>query len=356
MPVRDVIVLTVDSLAIGGTQRVVTRLAGWMAARGLAAHILTISRADPEYDAPTGVLRSSLMSHRSAGRRRLRTVTRYRAFLKEVRPTAVLSFGPAANVASVLAARPLGIRVAISERTAPERHRLGVGARSLRPLVYPRASALVLQTESLRGWGMRLMRERPVHVIPNAVPLASLIGTAHRSRTVLSVGRLHPQKGHDLLIQGFAEAGPALEDWQLEILGDGPDRPGLENRIRSLGLEERVLLRGNVDDVQSAYERAGMFVLASRYEGFPNALLEAMATGTPAVATDCLHGPNELIEHWHNGVLVPSGDSDGISVAMQTLASNPALRTRLGRAAHARAAEFSPDSVTDRWLAVVFAE
>lgn len=356
MPVRDLIVLTVDSLAIGGTQRVVTRLAGWIAARGLRAHILTISRVGPEYDVPTGVVRSSLMDKRDTGRHRIRTVMRYRAFLREVKPMAVLSFGPAANVASVLAARPLGVRVAISERTAPERHRLGIGARSLRPLVYPKASALVLQTESLRAWGTRLMRENPVHVIPNAVESASFIDTSHRNTTVLSVGRLHPQKGHDLLIHALADAGQALDDWQLEILGDGPERSDLQHRVRSLGLGDRVVLRGNVDDVQSAYEQAGMFVLASRYEGFPNALLEAMATGTPAIATDCLHGPNELIDHLQNGMLVPPEDPRELGLAMETLASDPGLRSRLGRAAHLRAAEFGPDAITDRWLAVAFGD
>lgn len=150
---------------------------------------------------------------------------------------------------------------------------------------------------------MRLDRQR-VSVIPNGVEFdrfqsagacdLSPLGIPAGARVLVSVGRLHPQKGYDLLIEAIA---PLLADqpgWQLLIVGEGPARFDLERQIREAGLEGRIHLPGYRDDVPSILAAADAFVLASRWEGMPNAVLEAMAAGLPVVATD-VEGIDELI-------------------------------------------------------------
>ena len=163
------------------------------------------------------------------------------------------------------------------------------------------------------------------------------------------MGRLDPGKRFDLVIDSFADVAPDHPDWRLVILGDGPERGALAERIDRHGLSERIALPGAVARPDSVLERCRLFVLASDYEGFPNALCEAMACGLPVVATDCPVGPREIVRDGVDGVLVPPGDRRALSGALHQLMGDDGRRDRLGRSAREISRRLAPAEILDRW-------
>jgi colanic acid/amylovoran biosynthesis glycosyltransferase len=172
--------------------------------------------------------------------------------------------------------------------------------------------------------------ERPP-LPPRDGPAPGANGSPQRA-LVLCVARLSPEKGHAGLLQAFARLVAGGVDAQLELLGDGPDRPRIEEQIRVLGLGERVKMRGQVseDQVLEALTRATVLVLASFMEGLPVTLMEALALGVPVVAP-CVAGIPELVEHGVSGLTFPPGDWDRLAQALRELLADPALQQRLAR-------------------------
>ena len=141
-------------------------------------------------------------------------------------------------------------------------------------------------------------------------------------------------------------------DWTLRICGGGRKQAALGRRVRRLGLEGSVVLPGVVD-LATEMARASVFVLSSRFEGLPVALLEAMSVGMAAVSFDCPTGPRELLEDGRDGVLVPPEDRAALSAALLDLLDDEDARRRLGAAARARSAAFAPEVVVERWEALL---
>ncbi len=157
------------------------------------------------------------------------------------------------------------------------------------------------------------------------------------------------QKGFDLLISAVASLYPKYPEWQLVIVGEGPERPALERQAARLGLANVVHFPGWVSQPYDYYHTAGVFVLSSRFEGFPNALLEAMAAGCAVVATDCPSGPKSIVSHGVNGLLVPSGDPQALALALGRLLADEGERARFGLAARGVLDRFAPGEVLPQW-------
>jgi glycosyltransferase involved in cell wall biosynthesis len=130
-------------------------------------------------------------------------------------------------------------------------------------------------------------------------------------------------------------------------------RAGLEQKIAEHGLDGRIAMPGFDANVRRAMRRADLFVLSSRYEGFPNALLEAMTEGRACVSFDCDAGPRELIDHRRNGWLVPAGDAQALSAALDTLMGDAGLRAQLGQRARDVSSTYSLATILDQWNALV---
>jgi glycosyltransferase involved in cell wall biosynthesis len=178
--------------------------------------------------------------------------------------------------------------------------------------------------------------------------------TLERRNTAVAVGRLGREKGFDLLLEAYARSGLPKAGWQLVILGDGPERDMLQRRIEQLGLQGSVLMPGVVKNPEQWLQHAELFVLSSRFEGFPNALLEAMQCGLPVAAFDCPSGPGEIVRHEQTGLLVPAGDVDALAAAITRLANDADLRQRLGSAAAIDvASRFSLQQIASMWEALL---
>jgi glycosyltransferase involved in cell wall biosynthesis len=158
--------------------------------------------------------------------------------------------------------------------------------------------------------------------------------TQHEPMRIAFVGRLHPQKSIDTLVNalGYLEQESPDLSWRLQLAGTGPSRPELQAMANDLGIGHCVEFMGHIDCVDTLLEQCDCFVLPSLSEGMSNALLEAMALGLPCIATD-IAGNNNLIQHQRNGWLVSPNDDKALAEAIVALATNEGLRQRLGQEA-----------------------
>jgi glycosyltransferase involved in cell wall biosynthesis len=164
------------------------------------------------------------------------------------------------------------------------------------------------------------------------------------------VARLEEQKNIEALIRAFLMLAEEFPDWCVRIFGEGTKRAVLEKLVVDLALTGRVLLPGAVDTVEDEYARAHVFCLSSRWEGFPNALAEAMAHGLPVVGFLGCAGVNAIIDDGIDGLLAPgNGDSATLAGALRVLMADPVKRVRMGEQARLLARRFSSEDITDRW-------
>ncbi len=350
--------LVIATLGPGGAERVLTSLANGWAAEGHDVHLLTLAGRDVKshysLDArvhlePLDVFGGgpSLVSAfgRIAGR-----VLRLRERFLELRPDVILSFMDATNLLVLLSTRGLRVPVVVSERTDPATAPLSGLRRFMRRLLYPSATRLVVQTARARDYFSWLPDTR-VRIIPNAVVIheRGSPSSAGDRPCIRAMGRLSREKGFDVLIEAFARIAPAHLEVTLEILGAGPLLRELEDRCEKLGVRDRVRFPGLVVQPEQVLRGSTIFVLASRREGFPNALLEAMSLGLPVVAMDCPSGPSEIVRHGETGLLVPVEDVQGLADALTGLLADPPLRESLGIRARDSMERFDPVRVQAAW-------
>jgi glycosyltransferase involved in cell wall biosynthesis len=176
--------------------------------------------------------------------------------------------------------------------------------------------------------------------------------------TVVTVGRLVDQKGLDVLLIAWAKIAKAIPDWRLAIVGGGPLAGNLKNLAAKLGIENSVDWLGQVSDPLPFLRGAEFFILTSRFEGTPNALLEAMACGLPSVVSDASPGPCELVGTGETaaGLIVPVEDVGATGDAIISLARNESLRRRFGLAAQERARDHEADRSIEVWLRLLRCE
>jgi glycosyltransferase involved in cell wall biosynthesis len=222
------------------------------------------------------------------------------------------------------------------------------------PPLYPRLDAFVVLTEGHKRQYEELLGGRGnVVVIPNSVrelegPPADL-----SSKTIFTAGRLVDQKGFDLLVEAYAPVAAAHPDWRLRICGVGPRRRRLRRQIKRLGLGDVVSLEPPARRIGEDMARASIFVLSSRFEGFPLILIEAMSKRIGIVAFDCPTGPAEIVDDHRNGLLVPPKDVAGLSAALLEMIEDEGLRRRCAAAAAETARAYKMDALGPRWDALL---
>ena len=168
---------------------------------------------------------------------------------------------------------------------------------------------------------------------------------------ILAVGRLHKQKNFEMLIEAFAKS-KASKVAKVLILGEGEQREKLEKLIEKRGVKNRVFLIGKVDNVNDFYKQAKLFVLCSRFEGFPNALAEALGFGLPCISTDCPTGPNEMIKNEINGLLIPNENERALKEAIDKLFFDEKLQNDFKKAAKRSISHLEADKIAEKWLEI----
>jgi len=363
------ILLFTQSLAGGGTERTVATLANHWTERGWEVTVATLaSRIEDFYVLHPEVQRIALgLAGPSGGPlagtlHNVRRVRALRRLLDGLCPQVAVAMMSTPNVLLALAGRGVpGLVTVGSERCYPPHAPLGRLWSAARRQLYGRLDAVVALTEECGRWIETHTSARSVPVIPNAVayPLPSMppciapdavLPTGRKA--MIAVGRLDPVKNLQALLDAFALLAPAHPDWDLVLLGEGPERGALRAAVGAAGLAGRVILPGIVGNVGEWHARATLYVLTSRSEGFPNALAEALCHGVPAVSVDCDTGPRDIVRHGVDGLLVAPDDPAALARALDLLMGNHELRRQFAlRAAEARA-RFSIDRVAGMWEAL----
>ena len=357
------IAVVISSLRPGGAERVLSDLAAGLTRRGNSIEIITFAQAaeKPFYDLDPAVrlCQLGLLGNADASMPALKlaaTAKRLREHLRREQPDIVLGFTTIANLVAILATRGLGLKMVAAERVDPAGHNRSIGrlGAAIRDLAYRQADHVCVQTEKARKALYYLADDR-ISVIPNPIARAREIarpwlpGPNGRFR-LIGVGRLERQKGFDLLIPAFAGLAERFRDWDLAIYGAGGEAARLADMIEKAGMRDRISLMGVTDEIGKALAESHAMSFPSRFEGFPNALGEAMAAGLPVVAFEGVGGIDRLIERGRTGLLASLADPvTTLSQQLAHLMGDAHLRVRLGDDARAHVAAFTPEVHNARW-------
>lgn len=289
-----------------------SELANTMANCGWAIRVVTLSRDSEDFYKLAPEIDRVALDSAGISKNLWMALTQNWSRIKHLRnsvatfnPTAVLVFGARTNVLALLALKGMGIPIVVSERTDPFAINIGFPWHHLRPWLYKGAALVVAQTKSVSEKIMINWRLQNVTVIPNplARELPTLMERRPRRKILLSVGRLSKEKGHEILLEAWGQIHLEFPEWHLRIIGEGSEKKSLEQQALRLGLQSNVEFAGISKSVFHEYQSARVFILPSRREGFPNALLEALACGCICIAADCESGPADILENGKLGYL-----------------------------------------------------
>lgn len=185
-------------------------------------------------------------------------------------------------------------------------------------------------------------------VIPNMIPFHPRKKSEYHANRIISVGRLHPQKGYDLLLPALKPVFSKYPNWHIDIYGDGPDRFLLENLCKDLKLQSHVFFKGFCSNIQQEYLKSSFYVMSSRFEGFPMTLLEALACGLPVISFNCPEGPADLLKD-EAGYLVEPEDIDRMSEAVIHLIEDEKLREMYAENGLAAVWKYTPEEIYKKW-------
>jgi glycosyltransferase involved in cell wall biosynthesis len=356
----------ISSLSSGGAERVVANLANHWGKKGWQVTVVTLTAQDNDFYAlHSSVKRIALnligeSSNAFIGLwSNLRRIMALRKVLQKIQPEFALGVMTTSNIILALAAWGLSsMRAFGSEHTYPPCFPLGTLWERFRRCCYGRLEGVTALTCESRDWLVAQTNVRKVPIIPNAMvwPLPmqnprvapDSIRSSERS-LLLAVGRLNVYKGFDGLIAVFTNLASKHPYWDLVILGEGPQKTKLENQVRAAKLEKRVFFPGCAGNIGEWYEQANLYVMTSRFEGFPNTLIEALAYGLPAVSFDCDTGPRDIIRPEVDGLLVSPGDLVALENALHRLMGDGVLRQRFSERAVEARDRFSIERIAGMW-------
>ena len=353
------IVFVLSGLGAGGAEKIVNLLASRYAALGHDVTVIALAGQPEEsyFDYPAKVSFRSRPLTKRAGRAfwRLSEILWLRRQLTEIEPDVVVSFLTKINFMTAIAASGLKVRVIASERNNPGLQMSGSLWRYANMATVRLADCLVMQTEKAAA-SLGLSEETGSIVIPNPCTVAPHVRECVSGPAeFVAVGRLSPQKGFDRLIEAFCDVAQTVDGATLTIFGEGPERHRLENMVAQAGLGNRISLPGRTSTPGAWMLRGNIFVLSSVYEGFPNALVEALSAGYPVIAFDCPWGPAEILKDPASGVLVPNKDVAALGKAMIRLARFESVRSDYSRAAPSAASRFSMPEILALWDRTILA-
>lgn len=369
--VKKKVLFVINSLTGGGAERVMTTILAHSKGRSgeFEIGLAVLDDESRAFEVPEWLTVHQLDCQRDT----IESVRQLGALAREIAPDVTLSFLTRSNIASVIASKRGKHPCIISERTSTSAH-LGSGFRpmvtkALIRIFYPRATRVIAPSSDIAKKLARnfAVAEERVDVIPNPVDTEALVRASSDPSAfevegpyVMAVGRLVAVKNYALLIRAFAQSGfPG----RLVIAGDGPELENLRQLAKDVGIADRLILPGFLKNPYRALKGAKLFALSSDVEGFPNALVEALALNVPAVATNCRDGPAEILAASSAdqieelsvapaGILTPVGDVGSFARALD-LAMDEAVRSRISAEGARRVADYSAASVVDRYWQVI---
>jgi GalNAc-alpha-(1->4)-GalNAc-alpha-(1->3)-diNAcBac-PP-undecaprenol alpha-1,4-N-acetyl-D-galactosaminyltransferase len=355
------IAFVIGGLTPGGAERVITNLSNSLS-EDFDVIIITFIESDPFYTLNDSVKVISCFKELQRPKSFIGSLKLNYAILKKVskiiryeKINLLIGFITQANIKAVLAAKINRIPCLISERNDPLKTDIPKFWVILRKFIYPRANCLIVQTDKVKQVYEGMIKTKEMVVLPN--PISSELSqlrkayNINREKIILSVGTFNDDKRQEKIISAFHEL--QLNDWQLLLIGDGPNESKLKVLIKELNLSDNVEILSKVKNVHDYYNKASIFAFASKAEGFPNVLLEAMHFGLPSLSTDCNYGPSELIIDGENGFLVTVDDQAMFVEKLGELVSNDDLKMSFSLKSKETTENFLDTYVTSSWKSLI---
>ena len=348
------ITVVTRNMGAGGAERVISQLLTCWQNQGVSCSLVCMHPDEIFYSLP-----SQIPCYEVPGFSSLGAVDKWKRYgylrrlLQNGRPDVVLAMPEEIGVYVQAALLGTGIPVVVSERNNPWVMPDRKVTRLARRLMYPFVKGLIFQTSQAASFFSARQQKKSI-VLPNpldssALPEAFFGG---REKIVVSAGRFEKQKNFSLLIKAFGIFRETHPDYRLVIYGDGSLREELETLASRLLPEGSWDFPGKVRDLPARMGECGIFALSSDYEGLPNVLIEAMAVGTPVIATDCAPGgAAALIRNGENGLLVPVGDETALAQGLSYLADHRLEAREMARKAAQIRKKLDGAKVADQWLA-----
>lgn len=347
------ITLFISSLSGGGAERVTCNLANFLAGRGHQVKILTMGETPAVEPLAEGVKETTLLENKERKgtlSNFAKRIFRLRRYMRKKETDAYVVMLPIPTILMTFFSHLTKAPVLMSERADPKVYSSMIqkGLRS----ACKKADGAVFQTKEAKAWYEPYLGKTEGVVIPNAINPAFLrpFYEGERERVIIGAGRLSTQKNFPLLISAFAKIAGEFPEYKLRIYGKGDLLESLQKLAAEKGVGDRVEFPGFATNMPSVLEKASMFVLSSDFEGMPNALMEAMASGLPCVSTDCGGGGARfLIQNGENGILVPQKDEEKMAEAMRKILSDKAFAEKISRNALKLQEELAPEKIYGEW-------
>lgn len=277
-----------------------------------------------------------------------------RKIVKNIKPDVIISHMDVSNIHMLLATINIGIPILVEDHNNPELKPISQPWKALKPLTYFFADKLILLIPELEKYYSKyfyrhskiLFIENPLD-IPIEIP--DSIEVILNKPTFIAMGSLTYQKGYEYLLEAFAKVHLEKPEWNLTILGGGPLHEQLTSLAKKLKIEHKVYFSGRVKNPYEVLKDADIYVMSSRYEGFPVALCEAMGVGLPCISFDCPTGPRDIIEHNVNGLLVEYLNIDALAETMLELSKDVSLRKNISKEAVKIREKLSLQAIMLKW-------
>jgi GalNAc-alpha-(1->4)-GalNAc-alpha-(1->3)-diNAcBac-PP-undecaprenol alpha-1,4-N-acetyl-D-galactosaminyltransferase len=346
------ICLVISSLRHGGSERVISELANsWAKNRQLEIFLVLLTNQEQFYEIDSRVTVITPSKNYKKNRisktfYKIWTLYFIRTTLTKIKVDRVLSFGERYNNIVLLALMFTKFKVFVSDRNNPYMD-IGRIHMFLRKYLYRNCTGIIAQTETALAILSKNTKIKNILVIPN--PLRKIVEKQiSKENIILNLGRNVPQKNQLELIDIFSKCN--YDNWQLKILGNGPLREQMLLKVKALSLEQHIQILKFSRDVDRYFSEASIFAFPSLYEGFPNALNEAMAHGLACVSYNCPTGPKDIIKDNVNGFLIPLSDKDKFIERLSTLMKNEELRKSFSLEAKKVNKLYSSEVITKRYL------
>ena len=346
------ILFCITAMEKGGAERVVSTITNSMIEKN---EISIVCLADKEiaYKLDERIKIKTLDEKEKRVNKLTKNYKRYvsmKNYIKEYNPDIIISFLPVPSFIAILANKRK-VPIIVADRNDPKEEYASKIYNMLMKLLYKKANGFVFQTKEQKEYFSEVIQKKSTIILnPVKEEFLKTTGEKEKENVIVSVARLEEQKNYEMLINAFSKVNKKHDEYKLKILGDGILREKLEQQIKSLNLEDDVLLYGICDNVKEELEKSKIFVLSSNYEGMPNALIEAMVLGMPVVSTDCpCGGPRELIQDNINGILVKVNDEKALAEKIIYLIENNEFADGLGKNAKLLGEKLNTKKIVAEW-------
>lgn len=348
------ILFCLGSFRHGGAERVIANLSESLS-RECEISIVLTKKSNLSYQLPKNIQLEILDNPSNSSNfliKNVKRISKLNKVIKRINPDIIISFLPEPSY-RVLFLKPFHkIPVIVSVRNDPKIEYKSKLNNLVMKFLYKRADGFVFQTEEAKSYFSKKIQDKSVIILnPLSKDFLKPEFTGVREKKIVTVGRLAPQKNQKLLIDAFSKLPKSLKEYKLVIYGVGDLHDELKEQIKKLHLENRVILKGEVQNIQEEIVNASLFVLSSDYEGLPNSLIEAMALGIPVISTNCpCGGPKTLINNYQNGILVPVGNQLELTKKIEQVLTDSKLSNNLSKEARKITDLTNPDKINEKWL------